>query len=177
MPSASRACAAGGPHRAEVAQRRPVRRRISAARTRLANRAWTGQAPRPSAPGAEHEVGVPASTGPATASRSAGSSEPSPSMKHTTPSSASAASSPAQHAAPKPRTGSSTTRAPNAAAMSPEPSVEPLSTTMGVKPGGMAAQQRGQGAGLVENGNHDIGHVRVVSNRGPETDRNLLTIR
>ena len=50
-------------------------------------------------------------------------------MKHTT--SARAAVRPAQQAAPKPRTGSRTTRAPSAAASAPEPSVEPLSTTIG----------------------------------------------
>ena len=51
-------------------------------------------------------------------------------MKHTI--SLSAAVSPAKQAAPKPGTGSRTTRAPSEAASSPEPSVEPLSTTIGV---------------------------------------------
>ena len=50
-------------------------------------------------------------------------------MKHT--SSSRAALSPAKQAAPKPGTGSTTTRAPSDAASSPEPSVEPLSTTIG----------------------------------------------
>ena len=50
-------------------------------------------------------------------------------MKHTI--SLSAALSPAKHAAPNPGCGSATTRAPSAAASSPEPSVEPLSTTSG----------------------------------------------
>ena len=48
--------------------------------------------------------------------------------------------------------------APPARAMSAEPSVEPLSTTMAVKPGGHGRQQAGQGAGLVEDGDHDVGH-------------------
>jgi hypothetical protein len=45
--------------------------------------------------------------------------------------SALAASRPAKHAAPNPGTGSRTTRAPSEAASSPDPSVEPLSTTIG----------------------------------------------
>ena len=52
----------------------------------------------------------PASTGAATATRSAPSNEPSQSMKHTT--SSVAASRPVQQAAPKPRRGSTTTCAP-----------------------------------------------------------------
>jgi hypothetical protein len=52
-------------------------------------------------------------------------------MKQTTPSAGSAAISPAQQAAPKPRVGSCTTRTPTAMATSAEPSVEPLSTTRG----------------------------------------------
>ncbi len=50
-------------------------------------------------------------------------------MKHTI--SASAAVSPAKQAAPKPGTGSCTTRAPSSAASAPDPSVDPLSTTIG----------------------------------------------
>jgi hypothetical protein len=50
-------------------------------------------------------------------------------MKHT--SSASAAVRPAKQAAPKPGRGSCTTLAPSEAASSPEPSLEPLSTTIG----------------------------------------------
>ncbi len=45
--------------------------------------------------------------------------------------SAVAALSPAKQAAPNPGTGSCTTRAPSDAASSPEPSVDPLSTTIG----------------------------------------------
>ncbi len=58
-----------------------------------------------------------------------GSSEPSQSMKQTV--SSVLATRPAQHAAPKPRTGSSTTDAPNPVADWAEPSVDPLSTTIG----------------------------------------------
>jgi hypothetical protein len=50
-------------------------------------------------------------------------------MKQTT--SARAAVSPAQQAAPKPRCGAGTTCAPSRAASAPEPSLEPLSTTIG----------------------------------------------
>ena len=50
-------------------------------------------------------------------------------MKQTT--SASAASRPAKQAAPKPRRGSLTTSASNSAAIAADPSVEPLSTTIG----------------------------------------------
>ncbi len=50
-------------------------------------------------------------------------------MKQTT--SELAAVSPAKQAAPKPRCGSSTTSAPSRAAISADPSVDPLSTTIG----------------------------------------------
>jgi hypothetical protein len=50
-------------------------------------------------------------------------------MKQTT--SSVAAARPAQHAAPNPRCGSCTTTAPSDAARSADPSVEPLSTTIG----------------------------------------------
>jgi hypothetical protein len=50
-------------------------------------------------------------------------------MKHTI--SVVVARSPAKQAAPNPRTGSRTTRAPSDAARSPEPSLDPLSTTIG----------------------------------------------
>ena len=62
-------------------------------------------------------------------------------MKQTT--SVSAASNPAKHAAPKPRCGSRTTRAPHDPATSDDRSREPLSTTSGTKPGGMAASTPG----------------------------------
>ena len=55
----------------------------------------------------------------------------------------SAASKPAMQAEPKPRRGSSTTRAPHAAAIRPDPSREPLSTTSGRKPSGIAASTPG----------------------------------
>ena len=63
------------------------------------------------------------------------------SMKQTT--SASAAHSPAQQAAPNPRCGSTTTRAPSRAASAPDPSVEPLSTTIGAYPAGMRSRTHG----------------------------------
>ena len=50
-------------------------------------------------------------------------------MKQTT--SARAADSPAKHAAPKPGRGSTTTWAPSERASAPDPSVDPLSTTIG----------------------------------------------
>ena len=50
-------------------------------------------------------------------------------MKHTT--SLVVARKPVKHAAPNPRTGSITTRAPRFDAIFAEPSVEPLSTTIG----------------------------------------------
>ena len=110
----------------------PVRRRSSSASRRLAARAWIGQAAVVVGRRAPRTRSAdPARTGPATAGRSRGSREPSPSMKQTTPSGGSAASSPAQQAAPNPGVGSWTTRAPAARARSPEPSVEPLSTTSG----------------------------------------------
>jgi len=68
-------------------------------------------------------------TGVATSGRSRGSSEPSQSMKHTT--SLVAARKPVKHAAPNPGTGSITTLAPRFEAIVAEPSVEPLSTTIG----------------------------------------------
>ncbi len=77
-------------------------------------------------------------------------------MKQTT--SAVAAASPAQQAAPKPRRGSRTTRAPSCSASSPEPSVEPLSTTIGAIPRGHALEHPGQRLALVEDGEDDVGH-------------------
>ena len=68
-------------------------------------------------------------TGVATCGRSYGSSELSQSMKHTT--SLVATRKPAKHAAPKPRAGSVTTRAPRFRATLAEPSFDPLSTTIG----------------------------------------------
>ena len=65
-------------------------------------------------------------------------------MKHTT--SVRAAHSPAKHAAPNPARGSCTTCAPSAAASSPEPSVEPLSTTIGWYPAGMRSSTHGSAA-------------------------------
>ena len=72
---------------------------------------------------------MPAATGSVTRESSRGSNDASQSMKQTI--SASAAVRPAKQAAPKPGVSSRTTRAPSAAASSPEPSVEPLSTTIG----------------------------------------------
>ena len=77
-------------------------------------------------------------------------------MKHTT--SLSAAVRPAKHAAPNPGTGSTTTRAPSDAASSPEPSVEPLSTTIGVVAGGHALEHPRDRVALVEDGQDDVGH-------------------
>ena len=108
----------------------PVRRRSSKASTALAARACSGHPAPPAACRAPStRPARPAATGSATRGRSPGSKEASQSMKQTT--SAVAAESPAQHAAPKPGTGSRTTRAPSRSASSPEPSVEPLSATIG----------------------------------------------
>src|SRR3954469_10475845 len=84
-------------------------------------------------------------------------------MKQRIPSALSAASSPALQAAPKPRTGSSTTRAPWARAMAPEPSSEPLSTTMGVKPAGMAARSPGSAAASLRTGMTTSGTARLYT--------------
>ena len=63
-------------------------------------------------------------------------------MKQTT--SALAARSPVQQAAPNPRAGSSTTSAPCARAIAADPSREPLSTTIGRYAGGMRVSTHGR---------------------------------
>ena len=65
-------------------------------------------------------------------------------MKQTT--SEVAAVSPAKQAAPKPRCGSSITSAPSRAAISSDPSLDPLSTTMGRYPDGRALSTTGMAA-------------------------------
>ena len=77
-------------------------------------------------------------------------------MKHT--SSSLAALSPAKQAAPKPGTGSATTRAPSDAASSPEPSVEPLSTTIGSVAGGHPLEHPRQGLAFVQDRQDHVGH-------------------
>ena len=124
--------AAGGAHRPEVGEP------DAGAPAQLEREHGVGgagvQRPAPRrgrAPGAEHEVGRrPRATGSATRGSSRGSNDASQSMKQTT-SAVARRVSPAKHAAPKPGAGSRTTRAPSEAASSPEPSVEPLSTTIG----------------------------------------------
>lgn len=124
--------------------RTPQRLRTRRASSRLAMRAWTGQEPRCARLRPRVRSARPSATGSTTLGRSAPSSEPSASMKQTN--SAVAAVSPAKQAAPKPRTGSCTTVAPRSAARSPEPSVEPLSTTMGRYPAGKDASTAGRAA-------------------------------
>ncbi|CAM5347896.1 hypothetical protein SMICM304S_06748 [Streptomyces microflavus] len=72
----------------------------------------------------------------------AASSEPSQSQKQTN--SASAASSPAWQAAPNPRRSSVTTLAPRERAISADPSVEPLSTTIARQPSGIRSSTQGR---------------------------------
>ena len=63
-----------------------------------------------------------------------------------------AASSPAWHAAPKPRCGTCTTRAPCATAMAAESSVEPLSATMGRNPFGIRDSTQGRAPASLRHG-------------------------
>ncbi len=63
-----------------------------------------------------------------------------------------AASSPAWHAAPKPRCGTATTRAPYAAAMAADSSVEPLSATMGRNPFGIRDSTQGRAPASLRHG-------------------------
>jgi hypothetical protein len=63
-----------------------------------------------------------------------------------------AASSPAWHAAPKPRCGTCTTSAPCAAAIAGEPSVEPLSATMGRWPFGIRESTQGSAPASLRHG-------------------------
>ena len=67
------------------------------------------------------------------------------------------ATSPAQHAAPKPRTGSSTTWAPRASAMAPEPSVDPLSTTTAEYPAGRTDRSPGRAEASFSTGSTTTG--------------------
>lgn len=134
---------------------RSVRRRTSSASTRFAARACTGQ-DRPT--GCRSPItrsAAPAATGPATDGSSLGSSEQSQSMKQTM--SSEAARRPAQQAEPKPRRGSSTTRAPRCRATSPEPSELPLSTTRGTNPGGIRASTHGKASASLRTGSTTSG--------------------
>jgi hypothetical protein len=65
-------------------------------------------------------------------------------MKQTT--SSVLATSPAQQAEPKPRIGSSITNAPKSAAHCPEPSIDPLSTTIERYPSGIRESTQGKAA-------------------------------
>ena len=104
-------------------------------------RACIGQAPGAARRSPIRRSASPRRTGSATRGRSIGSSDPSQSMKHTTW--ARAAVRPAKHADPKPGTDSTTTWAPSDAARGPEPSLEPLSTTMGRNPSGIRLRTHG----------------------------------
>ncbi len=84
----------------------------------------------------------------------AGSIEPSPSSTATR--SAWAASSPACTAAPYPRRGSATTRAPSARATAAVASVEPLSTTSTGQPARQCGQDDRQRVGLVQARKNDL---------------------
>ena len=108
---------------------------------RLASLACTGHDPGPGRRAPMTRSARPDSTAPATVGSSAGSSEPSQSMKQTV--CEEAAVRPDQQAAPKPRWGSSTTSAPMARAIPAEPSVDPLSTTMARNPAGKRESTQG----------------------------------
>lgn len=81
-------------------------------------------------------------------------------MKHTT--SPSAAHSPAKHAEPKPGRGSITTRAPRRLATSAEPSVLPLSTTIGRNPGGIRPSTQGRASASFKVGRITSGKSATV---------------
>ena len=93
---------------------------------------------------------MPSATGPLTIGRSDGSNEPSASMMQTM--SLVAASSPVWQAAPNPRCGTSTTVAPCSAAIRAEPSVEPLSATIGRYPAGICVSSRGSAPASLRHG-------------------------
>ena len=134
-PSSSRStrrAARIGPRSVRTA---PVRRPTAPANHQFAIRACGGQAPGSARRAPRTRSASPSTTGPATDGRCLGSIDASQSMKHTT--SDSARCSPAKQAAPKPRRGSETTTAPSPRASSAEPSVDPLSTTIGRYPTGI----------------------------------------
>ena len=144
MPRSSRGCRLAARIGPRSRRRTPWRTRRAEHSATFATRAGTGQDPgrgrrRPSTRSA-----WPSRTGSATLWRSAPSSDPSQSIKHT--SSVRAATRPAKHAAPNPRWGSSMTCAPKRAASSREPSVDPLSTTIGSYPAGNEASTPGSAA-------------------------------
>ena len=85
-------------------------------------------------------------------------------MKHTTD--AEAAPSPAQHAAPNPRRGTSMTCAPSDRASLPDPSVDPLSATIGWYPEGILVEDPLDGLGLVEHRQDHVGHGARLSTAG-----------
>jgi hypothetical protein len=86
-------------------------------------------------------------------------------MKATT--SVRVASSPAWQAAPNPRRGSWITRAPRRAAISAEPSSEPLSTTTGRDPGGIRPSTQGNAAASSSTG-------RTTSTTAPDGTARVL---
>src|SRR6266540_2861434 len=151
-PGASRVGAARGSHpsrprRSAVSrQATPDSTLQASASTRFSSIASVDIAPGSRAPPTREPTtrsASPRSTGPAIRSRSAPSNEPSASANATT-SACGEATTPAQQAAPKPRRGSRTTRAPAAAATSAVPSVEPLSTTSRSSPGWKEASAAGR---------------------------------
>ena len=63
------------------------------------------------------------------------------------------------------------------AANGPDPSVEPLSTTMGRKPARHGAEQTGEGGRFVEDGDDHVGHSSVYPSGPYRTAAEVLTIR
>src|SRR5262249_27411792 len=84
--------------------------------------------------------------------------------------SAVAAHRPAKHAAPNPRRHSTTTVAPRRRASVAEPSVEPLSTTIGRHPGGSAASTPGMAAASSRTGKITSPPIAVSTRSEPIAD-------
>ena len=157
--------AAGGAHRAEVAQRDAgAPPQLDREHAGWRARACSGHAPRARAR-ARRARGraAPASTGSATRGSSRGSSEPSQSMKQTT--SPRAAHSPAKHAAPKPRRGSCTTCAPEPGGeLAPSRRSSRCRRRSARSRAGMRASTHGQRRALVEHRKDHVG-ARAVEVR------------
>ena len=88
-----------------------------------------------------------------------------------------AASSPAWQAAPKPRCGTFTTVAPWPAAISAEPSVEPLSATIGRYPTGILVSSQGRAPASLRQGSTTsiVSMAPTLTARRPFGGRTALT--
>lgn len=172
LKRSSRPAARMGPMSASLC---PVRRHTSIDRQRFASRACSGHAPFFGRRAPSTRSAVAACRGRTMLGSARGSSDPSQSIKQTM--SDADVVRPRQQAAPNPRRGSTTTCALSDLAICCEPSVDPLSTTIGWKPSGMRDSTHGNDSASSSTGRTTSGICHAsVPTRLQSTRCNLLTI-